>query len=175
MDAIKVAKVDNVVVTYPNPISTSDPSPSVQKRTGTIHLTPHHLIFSPSPSTSSHATANGVVKNDELWIPYPIIALCTRLPRDSASRLFPVSIRTRTFETYVFLFEEEKERGAEDVWQSVKDCAVACESPPSRSAVCYFHVQQLKGFHSVRGTAVCLFLHITNKYNIVNHEICPDW
>lgn len=31
------------------------------------------------------------------------------------------------FDTYVILFERDREGGAEDVWQSVKDCAVASE------------------------------------------------
>ncbi len=126
MDAIRVAKVDNVIVNYPVPITTTDPSPSTRRRTGTLHLTPHHLIFSPS-ITTSRSSSHEDTTDEELWIPYPIIALCTRLPRNPPSKLWPVSIRTRTFETYVFQFEDEREGGAEDVWQSVKDCAVACE------------------------------------------------
>jgi myotubularin-related protein 6/7/8 len=41
--------------------------------------------------------------------------------------LYPLQIRTRNFESYVLYFERDREGGAEDVWQSVKDCAVSGE------------------------------------------------
>jgi hypothetical protein len=39
--------------------------------------------------------------------------------------VYPLQIRTRTFHSYVLGFEKAMEGGAEDVWLSVKDCAVA--------------------------------------------------
>ena len=120
MDAIRVAKVDNVIIERHIPPSSSDGSATVQSLTGTLHLTPHHLIFSPSSSSLAGLT-------EEIWIPYPIITLLTRLPQNIQG-LYPLQIRTRTFESCVLLFERDREGGAEDVWQSVKDCAVACES-----------------------------------------------
>lgn len=111
MDAIRVARVDPVVLER-------FVSGSRHRQTGVLHLTPHHLIF--SPSSSSTATT------DEVWIPYPTITLLTRLPQ-AISGLYPLQVRTRTFDDYVLFFEKDREGGAEDVWQSVKDCAVASE------------------------------------------------
>lgn len=119
MDAIRVAKVDSVILERPLPPSPPETGPSKQRLTGTLHLTPHHLIFSPT-SYSSTSTS------EEIWIPYSTITLLTRLPQ-SIQGLYPLQIYTRTFESYVLLFERDRERGAEDVWQSVKDCAVACK------------------------------------------------
>ena len=117
MDAIRVARVESVTLEHQVPPSLPDASPSRQRLTGTLHLTPHHLIFSPSSSSStSH--------NEEIWIPYPTITLLTRSPQ-TIQGLYPVHIRSRTFESYVLLFERDRDGGAEDVWQSVKDCAVA--------------------------------------------------
>ncbi|GFZ44691.1 Phosphoinositide 3-phosphatase [Saitozyma sp. JCM 24511] len=116
MDAIRVAKVDNVVLERPIPPSTKDGVPTRSRQTGTLHLTPHHLIFD-TASTSSETAS-------EIWIPYPTITLLTRLPQSIAG-LYPLQIRTRTFGSYVLLFDKDRQGGAEDVWQSVKDCAVA--------------------------------------------------
>jgi myotubularin-related protein 6/7/8 len=52
--------------------------------------------------------------------------LLTRLPA-TIQGLYPLQIRTRNFESYVLYFERDREGGAEDVWQSVKDCAVSGE------------------------------------------------
>jgi hypothetical protein len=121
---------------------------------GTLHLTPHHLIFRPSAaavitpasaaddeggdiSSARAATADGPESaNDaqpipqaeaaakEVWVPYPTINLLQRLPQ-SPSGMYPLLVGTKTFDTYTLLFERDREGGAEDVWQSVKDCAVA--------------------------------------------------
>jgi myotubularin-related protein 6/7/8 len=118
MDTIKVAKVDNVILERYQVTATV---PTKYRQSGTIHLTPHHLIFSPSQAgTSARATSN------ELWISYPTITLLTRLPQ-AISGLYPLQIRTRTFDSWVLLFDKERDGGAEDVWQSVKDSAVICE------------------------------------------------
>lgn len=124
MDAIRVAKVDNVVLERPIPPLTKDGVPTRSRQTGTLHLTPHHLIFSPPLDTAS--TSSETASTSEIWIPYPTITLLTRLPQSIAG-LYPLQIRTRTFGSYVLLFEKDRQGGAEDVWQSVKDCAVASE------------------------------------------------
>lgn len=117
MDAVRVARVDSVTFERLAPPSLTETTLTRQKLTGTLHLTPHHLIFSPASSSST--------ASEEVWIPYPTITLLTRLPQ-SIQGLYPLQIRTRTFESCVLLFEKDREGGAEDVWQSVKDCAVAC-------------------------------------------------
>jgi hypothetical protein len=125
MDAIRVAKVDNVLLERLIPPSTADGLPTRSRQTGTLHLTPHHLIF--SPPTDAASTSADTSLASELWISYPSITLLTRLPQ-AISGLYALQIRTRTFDNYVLSFERDRDGGAEDVWQSVKDCAVACES-----------------------------------------------
>ena len=122
MDVIRVAKVDSVSLERLISPQAPDATPTRQRVTGTLHLTPHHLIFSPTSTSTSPAS-------EEVWIPYPTITLLTRLPQ-SIQGLYPLQIRTRTFESYVLLFEKDREGGAEDVWQSVKDCAVAGDYLP---------------------------------------------
>ncbi|ORY22975.1 Myotubularin-like phosphatase domain-domain-containing protein [Naematelia encephala] len=116
MDSLRVAKVESVLLEYFLPPVSSDSVPTRTRRTGTLHLTSHHLIFSPEDASSSSAPSS------EIWIPYPSITLLTRLPL-SLHGLYPLQVRTRTFDNYVLLFE--RDRSAEDVWQSVRNCAVA--------------------------------------------------
>ncbi|KAK8844653.1 hypothetical protein IAR55_006500 [Kwoniella newhampshirensis] len=115
MDSLRVTKVDDVVLEYFTPPSDPQGRPIRQRRTGTLHLTAHHLIF--SQTATSHAS------EPEVWIPYPCITLLTRLPQ-SIHGLYPIQVETTTFDSYVLLFDNDREGGAEDVWQSVKDCAV---------------------------------------------------
>ncbi|RXK36687.1 myotubularin [Tremella mesenterica] len=122
MDSIRVARVENVLLERPIPPTTPDGTPTRQRLDGTLHLTPHHLIFSPTPDDPSSSRSPS--QPEEIWVPYPSITLLTRLPQ-GIQGLYPLQIRTRTFDSYVFLFPKAMEGGAEDVWQSVKDCAVA--------------------------------------------------
>ncbi|WVQ94263.1 hypothetical protein IAU59_001342 [Kwoniella sp. CBS 9459] len=131
MESLRVARVDNVQLdqylppssfSSPSPPSTSSSSssrstslPARHRRTGTLHVTPHHLIFSETSSSKA--------SEPEIWIPYPSITLMTRLPQNIQG-LYPVRIETRSFDNYVMSFEKDREGGAEDVWQSVKDSAV---------------------------------------------------
>lgn len=62
-------------------------------------------------------------------IPYPIINLVTRLPV-SFSGLSPISIRTRTFESYTLFFPQDSQ--CLDVFETVKDLTVARPCPFSR-------------------------------------------
>jgi hypothetical protein len=131
MDAIRVAKVENVRLDRYIP-STSPSNPVTRQRlTITLHLTPHHLIFSPLPEYSELTRSRSILdprnETDEIWVPYPGITLLTRLPQ-TINGLYPLQIRTRNFESHVLSFDKDREGGAEDVWQSVKDCAVSGES-----------------------------------------------
>ncbi|WVQ82625.1 hypothetical protein IAT38_004757 [Cryptococcus sp. DSM 104549] len=114
MDALRVARVDNIAFQYLLPPSSPDGKPTHQRLTGDIHLTPHHLIFSQTASSTD---------TTEIWIPYPTITLLTRLPQDIHG-LYPLQVETKTFESYTILFTRDRDGGAEDVWQSVKDCAL---------------------------------------------------
>jgi hypothetical protein len=130
MDAIRVAKVERVQLDrFIAPTSSSShTSVTKQRLTITLHLTPHHLIFSPSPEYSELTKSTSILDprntTDEIWVPYPSITLLTRLPQ-TINGLYPLQIRTRNFESYVLSFEKDRDGGAEDVWQSVKDCAVS--------------------------------------------------
>ncbi|KAI0705935.1 protein-tyrosine phosphatase-like protein [Cytidiella melzeri] len=112
MDAIRVAKVDGVLC-----------SKSGTTLPGTVHLTAHHLIF-----------AYEEPGRDELWVPYPLMSLVTRMPQTLQGKS-PVTLRTRSFETFTLSFEQEKE--ALDVFDSVRDLTVATS------------VTQLYAFHYV--------------------------
>ncbi|WVW81396.1 hypothetical protein I302_103388 [Kwoniella bestiolae CBS 10118] len=138
MDTIRIAKVDNVILEHYIPPTTSNGQPSKVRKTGGIHLTPHHLIFCENPApvagvgipggSSSSSNIGGVVagtssssiasttskdkqnKNDEIWIPYPTITLLTKLPQ-SIQGHYPLKIETKHFENYVFLFEKDRSMG----------------------------------------------------------------
>ncbi|KAF7311507.1 Protein phosphatase [Mycena kentingensis (nom. inval.)] len=78
---------------------------------GTVHLTAHHLIFRYDAD-----------KEKELWVPYPLISLVTRLPQTLRGET-PLAFHTRTFESFSFGFG--KEQDASDVFDSVKEATVA--------------------------------------------------
>lgn len=91
---------------------------------GTLHLTPHHLIFChtpPQPADEEPSRSQGSQgpKQRELWITYPIIQTCTLRPAPAASHL-PTSIRLRCrdFTFVCFCFTDEKK--ARDVYDSIK-------------------------------------------------------
>jgi myotubularin-related protein 6/7/8 len=83
---------------------------------GTLHLTPHHIIFVHTPPSSDVANSP---RPRELWITYPIISFCTLRPAPAASRQ-PSSIRLRgrdfTFACFYFTHESK----ARDVYDSIK-------------------------------------------------------
>ncbi|KAJ3736061.1 protein phosphatase [Lentinula guzmanii] len=100
MDAIRVSKVEHVQCTKGG-----------TTLSGTIHLTPHHLIF--------HYDGG---KEKEMWVPYPLISLVTRLPQTLQGQC-PVTFHCRTFETFSLEFSSESD--AVDVFESVKELTVA--------------------------------------------------
>ncbi|CAL1705304.1 unnamed protein product [Somion occarium] len=99
MDAIRVPKVPDVLC-----------SKSGSTSSGTLHLTTHHLIFVYDDSTK-----------EEMWAPYPLISLVTRLPQ-TLSGLYPLTVHTRTFETFTLSFKALQD--AVDVFESIKELTV---------------------------------------------------
>ncbi|KLT41508.1 phosphatases II [Cutaneotrichosporon oleaginosum] len=120
MDGLRVAKVENVVLE-----GTARSPPHARLRVeGTLHLTPHHLFFSPASQDGVNIEKPRATATDgEIWIPYPTINVLQRLPQSAAGK-YPLLVGTKTFDTYTLLFEKWGEGGAEDVWASVRDCAV---------------------------------------------------
>jgi myotubularin-related protein 6/7/8 len=86
---------------------------------GTLHLTPHHLIFVHTPPPSDGATAIQAARPRELWITYPIIAFCTLRPAPAASRQ-PSSIRLRCRDFTFVCFYFANESKARDVYDSIR-------------------------------------------------------
>lgn len=115
---------------------------------GTLHLTAHHLIFAYDEAGREELWVSVVClclmwtrESDSvlcpirlyafcsaMQIPYPLIALVTRLPQTLLGRC-PITIRTRTFETITLSFKVEQE--ASDVFDSVKDLTVSSTSRQS--------------------------------------------
>ncbi|KAL8656567.1 MAG: hypothetical protein Q9226_002630 [Calogaya cf. arnoldii] len=89
---------------------------------GTLHLTPHHLIFchTPPPTVdepNGHSSHRN--KPRELWITYPIIQTCTlRLAHPASRHPSSIRLRCRDFSFVCFCFSDEKK--ARDVYDSIK-------------------------------------------------------
>ena len=88
---------------------------------GTLHLTPHHLIFSHTPPQPKEASTEGTrsPRPRELWITYPIIANCTLRPTPLASRQ-PSSIRLRCRDFTFVCFYFTSETKARDAYDSIR-------------------------------------------------------
>lgn len=86
---------------------------------GTLHLTPHHLIFVHTPLPSDPNAAGQAARPRELWITYPIIAFCTLRPAPIASRQ-PSSIRLRCRDFTFVCFYFANELKARDVYDSIR-------------------------------------------------------
>ena len=86
------------------------------KLEGTLHLTPHHLIFSYTPPQTQPTSRP---KSRELWITYPMIAFCCYRPAPPASHQSPsIRLRCRDFVFVAFHFLAESK--ARDVYDSIK-------------------------------------------------------
>ncbi|EAW08173.1 phosphatidylinositol-3-phosphatase YMR1 [Aspergillus clavatus NRRL 1] len=109
MEKTRVAKVEDVTLARRG-----------EQVVGTLHLTPHHIIFSHIPQGIDNAQAQGApVRPKELWITYPIIAFCTYRPNPAASRQ-PSSIRLRCRDFTFVCFYFTSESKARDVYESIK-------------------------------------------------------
>ena len=84
---------------------------------GTIHLTPHHIIFVHTPVTDDDNAKPP--RPRELWITYPIVSFCTLRPAPAASRQ-PSSIRLRCRDFTFVCFYFASETKARDVYDSIK-------------------------------------------------------
>ncbi|MCJ1430108.1 hypothetical protein MMC29_008023 [Sticta canariensis] len=110
MERTRIAKVDDVKLVRRG-----------EQVDGTLHLTPHHLIFCHTPPA---VLEDGFVKSPgpkprELWITYPIIQTCTLRPAPPASHLpSSIRLRCRDFTFVCFCFTDEKK--ARDVYDNIK-------------------------------------------------------
>ncbi|RPB21933.1 phosphatases II [Terfezia boudieri ATCC MYA-4762] len=109
MELIRVAKVEQVSV-----VTRGVASP------GTLHLTPHHLIF----RYASSAPGAPAPKNSaqmEMWITYPIIQTVQRQPMNSGGYA-ALRIRCRDFNFITFHFTNDRE--CRDVFERVRALTV---------------------------------------------------
>lgn len=91
-----------------------------EQATGTLHLTPHHMIFSHiPPAAESSPDRNTVIKPLEIWIAYPIISLCTFRPAAASSRQ-PSSIRLRCRDFTFVCFYFYNEANARATYESIR-------------------------------------------------------
>ncbi|KAJ6129848.1 hypothetical protein N7512_002628 [Penicillium capsulatum] len=101
MEKTRIAKVDNVTLARRG-----------EQVDGTLHLTPHHLIFSHFPRYLART-------RQKLWITYPIISFCTLRSTPSVSRqLSSIRLRCRDFTFVCFYFANEHK--AREVFESIK-------------------------------------------------------
>ncbi|ETI27637.1 hypothetical protein G647_00086 [Cladophialophora carrionii CBS 160.54] len=105
MERTRIAKVDDVTL-----------SRRGTQVNGTLHLTPHHIIFVHAPPPAPDGSR---ARPRETWITYPIIHFCTFRPSPTASRQpSSIRLRCRDFNFYCFYFNDD--RKARDVYDSVK-------------------------------------------------------
>lgn len=92
---------------------------------GTLHLMPHHMVFSylPPPPPGSSPSAK-LPRQKEVWITYPMISYCSLRPSPPASRVQPsIRLRCRDFTFFAFNFLDDKK--ARDVYDSIR--ALSCK------------------------------------------------
>ncbi|KAI4186304.1 MAG: hypothetical protein L6R41_003574 [Letrouitia leprolyta] len=114
MERTRIARVDDVKLVRRG-----------EQVEGTLHLTPHHLIFSHTPPAAVETVdePNGHTshrpKPRELWITYPIIQTChLRLAHPSSHLPSSIRLRCRDFTFVCFCFTNERQ--ARDVYDSIK-------------------------------------------------------
>lgn len=88
---------------------------------GTLHLTPHHIVFfaTPSQSPETAQTQGTPARPKELWIGYPIISFCTYRPNPAVSRQ-PSSIRLRCRDFNFVCFYFTAENKGREVYESIR-------------------------------------------------------
>ena len=90
-----------------------------QKVEGSLHLTPHHLIFTYQIPDSSKEGVSPKAAKREKWITYPMICFCTYRPAPISSYTPPsIRVRCRDFSFYAFHFVSDSE--ARDVYESIR-------------------------------------------------------
>ncbi|KAI5847796.1 protein phosphatase [Morchella snyderi] len=104
MEHIRVAKVEEVTILHRG-----------QPTVGTIHLTPHHLIFRANSDEESNT------RPTEIWITYPIIANVYRNPPSAGSQAH-IRLRNRDFMFLMLQFRTDRE--CREVFESIKSLSV---------------------------------------------------
>ncbi|KAL9027369.1 MAG: hypothetical protein Q9196_004097 [Gyalolechia fulgens] len=114
MERTRIARVDDVKLVRRG-----------EQVQGTLHLTPHHLIFCHTPPSAVDAVnepnghASHKPKPRELWITYPIIQTChLRLAHPSSHLPSSIRLRCRDFTFVCFCFSNERQ--ARDVYDSIR-------------------------------------------------------
>ncbi|KAL8737825.1 MAG: hypothetical protein Q9181_001316 [Wetmoreana brouardii] len=111
MERTRIARVDDVKLVRRG-----------EQVEGTLHLTPHHLIFCHTPPPAVEEPNGHVshkIKPRELWITYPIIQTCIlRLVHPSSHLPSSIRLRCRDFTFVCCCFSDEKK--ARDVYDSIK-------------------------------------------------------
>lgn len=92
---------------------------------GTLHLMPHHMVFSYLPPAPPDAPADAKPpRQKEVWITYPMISYCCLKSCPPVLRTQPsIRIRCRDFTFFAFFFPDEKR--ARDVYDSIR--ALSCK------------------------------------------------
>lgn len=123
-----------------------------QGRVGSLHLTPHHIIFRSTSSSSEAPPTSGETwvspihslvsttrasADETVQIPLPLLYSITRLPSSLTGATNPLLLRTRDFKTYELVFKKEDE--AEAVYSTLKALcsAVGVGGVASGFAFCY--------------------------------------
>lgn len=90
-----------------------------QKVEGSVHLTPHHIIFTFQIPDGSKQGGSSKAAKREKWITYPMICFCTYRPAPISSHTPPsIRLRCRDFSFYAFHFHSDSE--ARDVYDSIR-------------------------------------------------------
>ncbi|KAJ4361910.1 phosphatidylinositol-3-phosphatase ymr1 [Neocucurbitaria cava] len=114
MERIRVSKVEDVYLLRRG-----------TRFDGTLHLMPHHIVFSYLPSPAADAPPDAKPpRQKEVWITYPMISYCCLKPCPPVLRQQPsIRIRCRDFTFFAFFFPDEKQ--ARDVYDSIR--ALSCK------------------------------------------------
>ncbi|EFQ94713.1 hypothetical protein CFE70_002291 [Pyrenophora teres f. teres 0-1] len=114
MERIRVSKVESVYLLRRG-----------TRFDGTLHLMPHHIVFSYLPSPPADAPADAKPpRQKEVWITYPMINHCSLKPCPPILRQeSSIRIRCRDFTFFAFFFPDEKK--ARDVYDSIR--ALSCK------------------------------------------------
>jgi len=88
--------------------------------TGTLHLMPHHLVFSflPEPNPKA-APSTAPPRQKEVWVTYPMISYCCLRPSPPAAPIKPlIRIRGRDFNFFALEFHDDKQ--ARDIYDTIR-------------------------------------------------------
>jgi hypothetical protein len=85
--------------------------------TGTLHLMPHHLVFSFLPEATQDSTKTP--RQKEVWVTYPMISYCCLRPSPPAAPIKPlIRIRGRDFNFFALEFHDDKQ--ARDIYDTIR-------------------------------------------------------